>query len=61
MRNKAEQRKAMAQGRSLKRTGQAMWVVAVVIAALLAYTVFAIASFIREDAIRVERTLKNNE
>lgn len=61
MRNKTIERQAKAQGQSLKRAGQIVWLVAVAVAALLAYTVFAVAQFIRDDATRVERTLKNNE
>lgn len=61
MLNKTEQRKAMAQGRSLKRTGQAMWFAACIIIALSVWAVASVITFVTEDAIRVERTLKNNE
>lgn len=61
MRNKTIERQAKAQGQSLKRAGQFVWFVAVVVAVLLAWAVFSLAQFIKDDATRVERTLHNNE
>lgn len=61
MRNKTLERQAIAQGRSLRRTGRIVWLIAFVVATLCAFAAYALIQSIVFDANRVQQTLRNAE